>query len=474
MGFLIYPIEQLNDILTYKVCGVQFILIWLFAAAVFLTIKMNFINFRLFKDAFKTIIGVGVQKNSEGKSVVQISPLTAFITQAAGNLGLGNIAGAAFALHAGGPGVLFWVFISSFFFSIIKFCEITLGHKYRYIDEKGSVNGGMFYIMRDGLKDKGKILAKFGKNLAIISATLTTVVILSWSFFQLNQVVVIITNGKHFYSENGFSGEVICCSIIMIFLAWLVLVGGIKRIGKLADAVVPIKALVYIGMCAIVIVKYHNNIIPSLEVILSEAFNTKGVLGGCAVSIVIAVQRMMFASEAGVGTAALVHANSNIKRSSQQGLIAIIDCILVAVIICIGGFAVVVSGIEYVDTHIVGIMLIDAVFMSVHHWFHYVLVVIAFLFGFTVITSNGYAVQKSLGYLFGTKKDKFYLYLFLSISLFMSFYESLVLIKIFDVLTLLILIPNTIIVYLLAGEVKEDLDLYLSEKKRGTGSISYN
>ncbi len=465
MDCLIYCIREIGNLLVYKIYGIQFILIWLLGISLFLTIKMDFINFRLFKDAIKTIIGINTQKNSENTHVVQISPLTAFVTQAAGNLGLGNIAGAAFALHTGGAGVLFWIFISSFFFSIIKFCEITLGHKYRHINELGVVNGGMFYVMQAGLKEKGIFLAKLGKYMAIFTAGLTAAVIASWSFFQLNQIVAIITGGQDFVKAGVYNYEVILWSLVIMGLAGLVLCGGIKRLGKTADMIVPLMAFSYIIICSIIITKYNYNIVSSLKLIFNDAFNAKSVIGGCGVSIIIAIQRMMFATEAGVGTAALVHANSNIKRASQQGIIAIVDCVLIASIICIGGFAVIVSGVEYVNTSQVGIMLMDSVFSGVVPWFHYILIIIAFLFGFTTITSNGYAVQKALGYLFGTKKDKIYLYIFLIITLVISFYESKVLVQIFDVLTMLVLLPNTLVICLLANEVKKDLKEYFAEKK---------
>ncbi len=468
MNFLITNIGQLNDLLVYKFFGMPFILMWLVATSIFLSIKMRFINLRFFVDAIKTIVYVDPDAKKYNDKRVQISPFTAFATQAAGNLGLGNIAGAAFAVKMAGPGVLFWIFISSFFFSIIKFCEITLGHKYRIVNENGVISGGTFYFIRDGFANKifyGISLKKLGIYLGMISAVITAIVVCSWSFFQLNQIVAIITDGKNAFSKTGVDYEVISCSVIVIFLAGAVLIGGIKRLGSLADMVVPVMAGGYLIVCSYVIFFYKHNIVSSLALIINQAFSTNSIFGGCCVTMVIAMQRMMFATEAGAGTAAMVHANSSLKRSSRQGLVAIIDCVLIATIICFGGFTILVSGVDFVGTHNSGIMLMNQVFVSVNPLFHYVLIVIAFLFGFTTITGNGYSVQKSVGYIFGTKREKLYLYIFIVITFLMSFYESSFLVKLFDVLTMLMLIPNTIGLFVLSSEVKKDLDEYIKEKK---------
>ncbi len=462
-------IHQLNDILTYKIFGLPFILIWLLSTSIFLTFKLKFINFRLFKDAVKTILYVDKDPSrNKDKNAIQISPFTAFATQASGNLGLGNIAGAAFAVATGGPGVLFWIFLSSFFFSIIKFSEITLGHKYRVINKEGVISGGAFYFIRDGFAKKtifGFSLKKTGIFLGIVSAVLTTIVIFSWSFFQLNQIVAIMTNGQLAIVSGNLNYEVIGYSLLISVITSFVLIGGIKRLGKVADTIMPIMAGGYLLICIYIINFYSKNIIATFDLIFKEAFSSGGMFGGFSIILIIAMQRMMFATESGAGTAAMVHANSSIKRSSHQGLVAIVDCVLIATIICFGGFTILVSGIDYQNSQKVGIVLMDAVFSGVNPYFHYILIVISLLFGFTTITSNGYSIQKSIGYLFGTKKEGMFLYIFVFLMFCMSFYESAFLVKIFDILTLLMLIPNTIGVLVLSNEVVKDLNEYFKEKK---------
>jgi len=443
-----------------KIAGIPFLLWWIGSAAIFLTFKMRFANFLCINDA---ITSLRTKKNKDsGLDAIEVSPFTAFISQAAGNLGLGNIAGAAFAVHFGGPGVILWIIVSIFFCGIIKFCEITLGHMYRYVDSKNIVNGGPFYYIDAYFNEKN--LKKIGKFVSCVVALLLAIVPMTWSAFQTNQIVRIMIQGSS--GDNIVSLGMVALTLAIIVIVGIVLLGGITRIGKVANMLIPCMALGYLIMSGCVIVYHIDNLLNALQLVWHGAFESRGIKGGMCAVVVIAVQRMIFATEAGVATAAIVHATSSIDKSVRQGLIGLLDCALVAICICIGCFSIVISGIDYKSGELMGIMLIDSVFSNVYGPFHYILSCVVFLFGFTTIVANGYCVQQSFGFIYGTKHSKLYIGLYMIVAGVMSLYNARNVLIIVDALILLILIPNIFSLYALSGDVRRELDDYLRLKKR--------
>jgi AGCS family alanine or glycine:cation symporter len=460
-------IHAVNAFFLTPIYGIPFLIIWLVGCSIYLTLQLNFINITQVGRAIKMMFSKQKQivDGTNGEKIVQISSVTAFLSQAAGTLGIGNISGAAFALHSGGPGIVIWVVISSFFFSIIKFAEITLGKLYRHIDANGTVSGGSFYFIRDGLSKRIKNKA-FIKYFATTAAVITFIVPFGWSSLQINQITNVVLKGKELFDPitQSINYDVLLTSTAIMLLVFIILIGGISRIGHVANVIVPFMAGGYIIMCICVIFTHFANFQNTVAIIIDSAFNVKTAASGIILSIVVSMQRMIFASEAGVATSSIVHANSNVKFAAQQGYVALFDCLMISLVIAFGAFAVVISGVDYTSTTNVGILLMHDAFITVHSGFSYALILVAFLFGTTTITGNGYSVQKACGYIFGTKQEKKYIIFYVVIVLALSFHPSRSLVAIADALGMLILIPNLTAVILLSGDVKKQLKIYLTNR----------
>jgi alanine or glycine:cation symporter, AGCS family len=428
------------------------VLWWLIAVAFFLSIRLNFINFTFVGKAFRMLF----LSNSEhhkggGRDVVQISPFTAFASQAAGNLGLGNIAGAALALNFGGPGVVVWMIAGAFLFSIIKFAEITLGHKYRTVDRDGTVHGGPFHYIRHFFKSIG-----YHKT-ALIASYMVAIVILIiptvWSAFQINQIVSVIIDPKVAHLRNA---TLLLSAVIMIVIGFI-LIGGIKRIGAMANMIVPCMALGYCLMCAVVIIYHYDNLLPTIQLIFRDAFSIKSSCCGIATTLLVSIQRMIFATEAGMGTAAMIHANANVDSPIRQGLIGLIDCLIITFCLVMGCLTLLISRVEYLNNDVVGIQLVDLMFTSFFGPLHYGLMIIVFLFGFTSLIGNGYYAQKAFHFIFGHRAQKICILLYITTTFILGVDEIKEIISVADSVIMLVFIPNTITICMLSGNIRKDL-----------------
>ncbi len=180
-------INTISSFFFIKIFGIPFLVLWYFCIASFLMIRLRFINITKISEAIKTIFHPD-ENNSKGQ---QVSPVTALASQMASNLGISNIAGAAFAIKAGGAGTIFWILASTFLFSIIKFCEVYLGHKYRTVNSNGFISGGMFFVIDNASANKSNKYRIPIKSLAILLAIITSVMMTFWSAFQTNQMIDI-------------------------------------------------------------------------------------------------------------------------------------------------------------------------------------------------------------------------------------------------------------------------------------------
>lgn len=459
----------INKIAFYEIMKLPIIVLFVITTSVILMIKLKFINVFKIQEAFRIIAGKKVGKvggnndSTEDNNTIQVSSITALFSQMAGNLGLGNISGAAFGIYFGGPGVAVWVIIWGLILSIIRFSEITLGHRNRYVDENGVIHSGMFFVLRNKAKDSKnkKILTVVAAALAVI----TVAVPMAWSSFQLNQISGILGRVTHsFMVDHSFSTE----TLNIIFIAssglfvTIILLGGIKRVGAICDMIVPFMAVGYLLLCTACYIVHRQNFIPSLKVIIESAFTLKAGLTGTIAMIAIAMQRMLFSSEAGVGTAAIIHANADVKISCQQGFIAFLDCLIIGFIVACGILAIMVSGVDYTDKNVHGIILIEKTFSTISAHSIYVLAVIAVLFGVTTVLANGFYAQKAFYFLCKGIPQKLVVVVYIIVASYLGFTNALLLVGLADVLALIILVPNCLILLIYVNEIKEDVVLYFS------------
>ena len=309
-------------------------LVLLVGTGVYLSIAVGFIQFTKIGYWWKNTIGKIFKKGEAGDG--EITPLQAVSTALASTVGTGNIAGVTGAIILGGPGAVFWMWVSALFGMVTKFSEVTLAVKYRERNEKGDWCGGPMYYIKNGLGPKWKWL---GGVFAVLGA------IAAFGIGNIAQVHSIADSVKSVavaFNENAASRETMICLItgicVAIFVA-LVLLGGVKRIGQVTEKLVPLMAVIYI-VCALIVVFANVSAVPGVFAsIFKGAFNPVAVTGGAAgISIKLAmtkgVGRGVFSNEAGLGSAPIAHAATSEKNPVKQGLYGIFEVFMDTIVIC--------------------------------------------------------------------------------------------------------------------------------------------
>jgi alanine or glycine:cation symporter, AGCS family len=326
--------QQFNDFLAKidgYIGGSQWFVFFLLGTGVFFTIYLRFPQIRYFKHAIFIVRGKFDKKGDIGDT----SHFQALATALSGTVGTGNIAGVALAIHLGGPAALFWMMITAVLGMCTKFVEVTLSHKYREIMEDGSVAGGPMYYMKNRLNMRW---------LAVIFAIATI-----FSSFGTGSLPQINSISNSFYSTFGIS-HWITGAVLSVLLAAVIL-GGIKRIARVTDKLVPFMAIVYfLGAISVIIYNYEN-IIPSFISMFRDVFTgtaaTGGFLGaGLAYAFNRGVNRGLFSNEAGQGSAPIAHAAARAHEPVSEGLVAILEPFIDTIIICmLTGMVVLSSGV---------------------------------------------------------------------------------------------------------------------------------
>src|SRR5690554_63085 len=337
--------QQLSDLLTSidsAIGGSQWFVFLLLGTGLFFTLYLVFPQLRYFKYALKIVRGKFDRDGDEGDT----SHFQALTTALSGTVGTGNIAGVAFALHLGGPAALFWMLVTAVIGMTTKFVEVTLSHKYREKAPDGSIAGGPMYYMKKRLWLKlpsGRTL-RFGKVLAALFAVAT--VFSSFGTGNLPQVNSIANSlWETFSIPHLYTGIVL--SILLAF----VIVGGIKRIAKVTQALVPAMALIYFAGAILVIAFNYDHIWPSMVAVVKDVFTGSAASGGfLGASIAFAfnrgVNRGLFSNEAGQGSAPIAHAAARAHEPVSEGLVALLEPFIDTIIICsITGMTLLASGV---------------------------------------------------------------------------------------------------------------------------------
>ena len=326
--------DAVNDFLIF-VDGYLGSAIWfptlLLSVGIFFTIYLGFPQIRYFKHAIKVTTGKFDKEGAPGDT----THFQALATALSGTVGTGNIGGVALALHLGGPAALFWMWMTAFFGMTSKFVEVTLSHKYRTQTPDGTMAGGPMYYMEKGLN---------AKWLAIIFAMAT--VLSSFGTGNLPQINSIAAG-----LESTFALDpLITASVLSVCLA-LVIIGGITRIAKVAAAIVPSMALIYLIGAAAVIIPNITNIIPSLVSIFSNAFTGSAAVGGFlgatfAYAFDRGVNRGLYSNEAGQGSAPIAHAAARTDEAADEGMVSILEPFIDTIVICtVTGLVILSSGV---------------------------------------------------------------------------------------------------------------------------------
>ena len=447
-------------------CGtkVPVIILWILAAGFFFTIYFKGIAFWGFKHAIDT-----VTKKPEGHddSCGDVSSFQALATALSGTIGIGSIAGVALSISLGGPGAAFWIFAGAILGMSIKFIEASLAVKYRRFNLDGSVSGGPMHYIAHGLTRRK--MRWLGQPLSVLFAMLCIGGgITGGNMIQINQTahqIIFITGGE----SSIFHGFAWVLGLIAAILIGLVVMGGIKGIAKVTTILTPTMCALYIISGLIVILANFTNIPSALALIVKEAFHPSAVAGGFFGIIIIGLRRSVQSNEAGTGAAAIVYAAAQTKEHISQGFVALLETFLTGVLCLFTSFAIVFSGVLENQTigQISGIELASSAFQSVISFFPIILSVIAVLFALSTLISWAYYGQKAWTFLLGEGKKRVIAFniiycLFIIIGSAMNVSSIL---NITDAMMLAMCVPNIIVLYILAPEIKRDLKDYFETHK---------
>jgi len=482
--------------------NVPFVVLLLVGGATFFTVYFKFPSITKFGTAIKTVRGKyvdiekhGVDKlynNDEALAVEdiqdtirdesahgEVSHFQALATAVSGTVGLGNIAGVAVAIGLGGPGATFWMIVCGLLGMSTKFVECTLGVKYRDVDPDGTVYGGPMYYLSKGLKERG--FSTFGKILGVVFAILCV----GASFgggnaFQSNQAAVQISSLLKL--NSGSDGVII--GICLAVLVGIVIIGGIKRIAKITEKIVPFMAGLYILASLVIIFANFSDIGLAFTIIFEGAFTPMAGLGGLVGVLIVGFQRAAFSNEAGAGSAAIAHSAVKTKYPASEGVVALLEPFIDTVVICTMTALVIVffnidgTNVQSVFNYsaetssvilnadgrsIGGVDLTSMAFDSVIPHFSYVLTIAIVLFAFSTMISWSYYSLQAWKYLFGKGKtvDIVYKLLFLVFVVIGAGATLDAVIKFSDAMILALVFPNMIGLFFLFPKVKQEMTRYL-------------
>lgn len=448
--------------------SVPFVVAWLLFGAVFLTLRMSFINLRGFRHAINVTRGRYDDPDDEG----EVTSFQALTSALSATVGLGNIAGVAIAVGQGGPGAIFWMVLIGLLGMSSKFTECTLGQMYRRVDSNGRVSGGPMRYLSEGLDDLG--LAWLGTPLAVLFAILC----IGGSFgggcaFQVSQSMSVVKaqfegwESQHDWMYGG----------LLVVMVGIVIIGGIKRIASTAEKIVPLMCAIYV-LAALIILGMNYSLIPTaFQTIFEQAFSPNAAYGGFLGVMVIGIKRAVFSNEAGIGSAAIAHSAAKTPYAIREGIVALLEPFIDTVVICtMTGLVIVITGAY--DTarfpeHAAiiaadeGATLTSNAFGMQLEWFPIVLAVAAFLFAYSTVISWSYYGERCFTYLFGPKASLPYKLLFLGF-VFLGAVVTAKNVNVFSELMILAMaLPNMLGLILLSGRVRLKLDDYWQAYKLG-------
>ncbi len=432
------------------------LLILLIGGGFFFMVYSQFLPFRFFGHAINVIRG----KYDDASDPGQINHFQALSGALAATIGMGNISGVAVAISMGGPGALFWMWVSAILGISTKFFTCTLAVLFRGKDSAGEIQGGPMYFIVEGLGPKWKPLAVAFSIFGLMGAT---------PLFQANQIVEsigdILIEPSGIAVENRFYLELGIGFCLMI-LTGAVIFGGIKRIGLVASRLVPAMVILYVLGIFFILVTNSQNILPSFSLILTDAFTGNAAMGGALGALIITgVRRAAFSNEAGIGTAPMMHGAAKTKEPIREGLVAMLGPAIDTLIICtLTGLAILVTGV-WKNSELSGISLTTEAFASIPYIGTYILALCVLIFGFTTIFGLAYYGKKCFSFLVGAEKAHYFDYWYVALVILGSVSTLKVVISFVDIGYGLMAFPTMISAILLAPKVMKSAKDYFEKFK---------
>ncbi|WP_373298986.1 alanine/glycine:cation symporter family protein [Roseivirga thermotolerans] len=449
------------------------LLILLIGGGLFFMVYSRFMPFLYFKHAILVLLGKYDEKDKEG----QISHYEALSTALAATVGMGNISGVAVAITMGGPGAIFWMWVSAFFGIATKFFTCTLAVMYRGRDSEGEVRGGPMYVITEGLGQKWRPLAVFFCIFALVGAL---------PIFQANQLTAALNTvlGPNigYDPANSFTflgAQISYASLtigaILTVLVSTVIFGGIKKIGKVAARMVPSMVVLYFILVVYILLQNVGEIPGIFAAILDEAFTGSAILGGgVGAVIIVGAKRAAFSNEAGIGTAPMVHGDTKTDEPVREGLVAMLGPAIDTLLVCtLTALVILGTGVyeEFVgaeDTGLLGVTLtLKAFNAAIPGVGGYLLGLCILVFAVSSLLSYSYYGVKCMSFMFGAKRGDLYNYIYIGTIILGAVTSLGFVVNLIDSGFALMAIPTMISAIILAPKAWAASQDYFARLKRG-------
>ncbi len=437
------------------------VLLFLIPTGLYFIFKLRFLNVWALPHAIKVVAGKYDKKGDEG----DVTHFKALTTALSATVGTGNIVGVSLAIYFGGPGAVFWMWVTGFLGMILKYTECTLSHKYRQFNSDGTVSGGPMYYMKIGLKEK---LGKWAAVLAIIFAGATVLASLgTGNMAQANSI------SNAFHHTYGIANWV--TGLFISGLTLLIIIGGIKRIADVTSYLVPFMAVLYFISAVVVIGANYQNIPHSFYIIIHDAFSGTAAAGGFVGSTIMmtmiwGVRRGLFSNEAGQGSAPIAHAAAKTEYAAREGLVASLEPLVDTLIICtLTALLIIDTGAWNSGIQGVG-MTVNAMNMGLSRIGlpdigNHIVTIGLFMFAFSTIIAWSYYGSRASIYLFGEKSVKPYQVLYGLFVFFGSIWGLDLVWHFVDMAITFMTIPNLIALLLLSPVVVKETKSYFAAMK---------
>ena len=446
-------IETINTAVNNFIWGVP-AMVCIFGVGLYLSIRTNFLQIRKFPYAIKTTLGRIFRKRDASNGA--ITPFQAVCTALAATVGTGNIAGVAGAIAIGGPGAIFWMWVSALFGMCTKYAEVTLAVHYREINANGELVGGPMYYIKNGLSKKWHWLAYLFAAFGVLTVFGTG------NATQVNTITTAINSALLNYnviSESAVSTSNLIIGIIIAILIAMILLGGIKRIGHVTEKLVPFMALLYILLGLGVILLNIQNVPAVFASIFRGAFQPRAVTGGIVLSMFTSlkkgVSRGIFSNEAGLGTGSIAHACADTKKPVKQGMFGIFEVFTDTIVICtLTALVILCSGVAVDYGKAAGAELTILGFTSTYgSWVSIFTAVAMCCFAFSTAVGWGLYGARCIEFLFSEKVIKPFMVIYSLVAILGATANLGLMWSIAETFNGLMAIPNLIALFLLSGTV---------------------
>ena len=461
---MLSTIEAVNSVVNNFIWGVP-AMICIIGVGLYLSIRTRFLQIRKFPYSMKVTLGRMMKKKEASDGA--LTPFQAVCTALAATVGTGNVAGVAGAIAIGGPGAVFWMWVSALLGMCTKFAEVTLAVHFRETNAQGDLVGGPMYYIKNGLDKKWHFLAYFFAAFGVLAVFGTG------NATQVNTITTAIDSALSSFNALPADAVKLVNLIIGVALAIiiaLILIGGIKRIGNVTSKLVPFMAIMYFVLALGVII-FHIKSVPAVFAsIIEGAFNpasvTGGVVGSFFMSMKKGVSRGIFSNEAGLGTGSIAHACADTKKPVKQGFFGIFEVFVDTIIICtMTALVILCSGVPVNYGEAAGAELTISGFTAVYgNWVSIFTAVAMCCFAFSTIIGWGLYGTRCIEFLFGSRSNKPFMVLYSLTAIVGATMNLGLMWSIAETFNGLMVIPNLIAVFLLSGVVVKMTKEYFAKE----------